>query len=115
MGGGPRAAGRAKAAGRTPTTAHLAPTPPPPSQTFHGRQRVAGPGSGPRRDDAWDVVVTVDAVDAARGTLCGTMRADNVPHARGAVETWFSGEVSVALVAREGKRVPALAVRPPAP
>ncbi|GAB4817493.1 hypothetical protein N2152v2_004539 [Parachlorella kessleri] len=63
-----------------------------PGQCFQGRQRVAQ--IGVRKNEHWGVHVTIQGCDTARGYMCGTMEASNVPEAGSTpVTTFFEGEV----------------------
>ena len=79
-----------------PSNAPLLSQPPPcswlrPGQEFFGMQNVThwSPGKGER----WKVAVTLHKCDFARGVLCGTMTAKNVPEATTPVVTFFTGEI----------------------
>jgi len=61
-----------------------------PGAQFAGHQSVIRAGC-PSED--WAVVVAVDQCDWGRGYVCGTMTAENVPHASAPVSTFFEGEI----------------------
>lgn len=62
-----------------------------PGQRFSGMQQVTHwtPGKG----EHWSVSVDLHQCDLQRGTLCGTMTAQNVPDASTPVVTFFHGEI----------------------
>lgn len=64
-----------------------------PGQSFGGRQHVSQ--MGVRKHETWGVNVTIQGYDPARGYVCGTMEASDVPglFATSSVTTFFEGEV----------------------
>eukprot|EP00897_Mesotaenium_endlicherianum_P009247 jgi/Mesen1/8350/ME000463S07796 len=66
-------------------------------QAFVGTQivSVAGSGAGGAggKDDSWRVTVRLQGCDLARGFLCGSMEALNVPSTDSSVVTFWEGEI----------------------
>mmetsp|Transcript_34123 Transcript_34123/g.96699 ORF Transcript_34123/g.96699 Transcript_34123/m.96699 type:complete len:232 (+) Transcript_34123:739-1434(+) len=63
-----------------------------PSQHFQGVQRVAHSGASPTDED-WYVNVSIITSDFKAATVFGTMEAENVPHTRSPVTTFWEGEI----------------------
>lgn len=62
-----------------------------PGQRFSGSQTVNAPPS--KENDEWRVNVEIQGLDLARGTVCGSMEALDVPKAVSPVVTFWRGEI----------------------
>ncbi|KXZ52696.1 hypothetical protein GPECTOR_9g742 [Gonium pectorale] len=61
-----------------------------PSRSFSGKQRLSGPY---RQQEDWSVTATIYSYDVGRGTLSGSMVAQNGPQSKRPIVTYFEGEI----------------------
>mmetsp|Transcript_15904 Transcript_15904/g.31893 ORF Transcript_15904/g.31893 Transcript_15904/m.31893 type:complete len:267 (-) Transcript_15904:2117-2917(-) len=61
--------------------------------SFSGTQKVQSYTRSGTKRSAWKVLVCIQGVDLSRATICGSMRATDVPEASSPVKTFWEGEI----------------------